>query len=870
MANLQDVQEQLQVSQAAGMAIEDLLINLGYYVYFMELPVPLWPFIAAGFLISDLIGWFSGGKPVTEDTTNVIWAYNMSAYWPLHALAANLAMALKNGAPISDSRPAIQAQFSTWKQGTIESIQRVAGYQGGENDPGYWQLQQMINLSWAYSKYGQDWVLKVVKGIDQFTIGLSQLYQQTHSTPPPPPPPPPPTETIGQCESPDPDTDEILDNCQATQAALAAILDKLGSPGSTTQSGGMDPCCQAIIAAIAKVTAQLTVIAQAAAFAENAPPAIDLAPVTAAIADLAKAIPNYAPALDACCTAVNSSLGSIAKSISDKPATDTTGIVKAIQGLTTVIDIKPEVVNYLVDKGYIDSNVAQVIQSADFGDWMMAHLATWIYTVRDALYAWLGFVTKPVSLVIPSFAGTVVEAISNGVGAALKLGAAPMYPEIKGLIDAVVDALSPTQTPTPGFTYVDQDLLLSKTLVPALILNGVMVLADYFGWELSEQLSEYASLATEFIGLREVRELKVGQMMRFGPMREAEMHAKMLYRQEIPGAGAAASMAARGIISQTAYESLAALGGLPRELVAATHMAAQTGISAFILIRLLETGLVTADDLKDELRFVGMRDISQHRLIAGAAYLATTTFRSKLESAAEAAHKAGLISDQELIDEVDSAEQNFDRDSLVLKAAQLQKLIVLAKDLEGEYVKLYTAGVITLPQLQSYLEGIGLQSDMVGAIAGKAEATVNATLHKHELASAAKAERQTAALERRTALTNYYTGITDAPALEAALLATGMTAAQALAWVDLAVLKKRGTLRWLYGMQMPAEQATILKQRVTALTDQYKRLQITSDDYLAALKALGIKEPWLNALYATASAMITPKTAAFPVTVSTS
>ena len=62
--------------------------------------------------------------PRTEDTQEVINAYNESAYWPLHALASDLAIALKNGAPISDSRQAIQAQFSAWKLGTIQSIQQ--------------------------------------------------------------------------------------------------------------------------------------------------------------------------------------------------------------------------------------------------------------------------------------------------------------------------------------------------------------------------------------------------------------------------------------------------------------------------------------------------------------------------------------------------------------------------------------------------------------------------------------------------------------------------------------------------------------------------------------------------------------------------
>ena len=195
MADLQNQYTVVSITRAAEMTTEEILINLGYVAFTdPEIGIPLWAVVAAAFAIIDLIGLFSGGRPKFEDTLNVIQAYNKSAYWPLHALASDLQIAMKNGAPISDSRPAIQAQFSAWKLGTIESIQRLAGWQGGETDPGFWQLQNLINLSWAYSGQGENMVLNVVKWIDAFTIGLSLLFrgQPAPGTPPPPPPPTPP------------------------------------------------------------------------------------------------------------------------------------------------------------------------------------------------------------------------------------------------------------------------------------------------------------------------------------------------------------------------------------------------------------------------------------------------------------------------------------------------------------------------------------------------------------------------------------------------------------------------------------------------------------------------------------------------------
>lgn len=177
-------------------AIGDQL-GLAWAVEAGALFIPLAPFVWLAFEIPDLISMFSG-RPKDQDTLAVVDAYNQSAYWPLHSLATNLSVALKNGAPISDSNPTVQATFSQWKQGTIESIQQLAGFQPGAQSPGYWQLQQLINASWVYSKGGENQVLNVVKAIDCFTEVLAGWYQYQKENPPPPAPPPAPSPGSGQ------------------------------------------------------------------------------------------------------------------------------------------------------------------------------------------------------------------------------------------------------------------------------------------------------------------------------------------------------------------------------------------------------------------------------------------------------------------------------------------------------------------------------------------------------------------------------------------------------------------------------------------------------------------------------------------------
>ena len=140
----------------------------------------------------DILESLFAGKPKFEDTDSVIAAYNQSAYWPLHALASDLQIAANNGAPISDSRAAIQAQFGVWKQGTVTSIQTFAGGQAGPGQPGYWTIFALIEQSWKASGDGEQAVLQYVKALDALTQVLAQENGQTTPTPSTPPPTPAP------------------------------------------------------------------------------------------------------------------------------------------------------------------------------------------------------------------------------------------------------------------------------------------------------------------------------------------------------------------------------------------------------------------------------------------------------------------------------------------------------------------------------------------------------------------------------------------------------------------------------------------------------------------------------------------------------
>jgi hypothetical protein len=349
----------------------------------------------------------------------------------------------------------------------------------------------------------------------------------------------------------------------------------------------------------------------------------------------------------------------------------------------------------------------------------------------------------------------------------------------------------------------------------------------------------------------------------------ATFQARAKFQQELPGTSTMLGWVAQGLFDPARAKALSLFNGTPDEMFPIIAKASFRGLNARQMLRLIETNLFSDAEIADELTFSAMRSVSQARMLRAAPYLATAPQRSSLIAAIEAAAVAGLLSDADLASQVDAAEGNDDRDSLILSRVHLQQLVQESKDLETEYTTLFVAGVIDDATFRGNLGAIGLQPWKVNTVAAKAEARANATLHRKEIAAAAAAAKALQKEIDQVATKNFLEGNIDAAALSAALIASGATATQAAAMVDLAKLRKAGALRWAYGLELSPTEATLLRSRVTALTDQRKRLQITEAQYVSQLQALGIGDRYVNALDAAAEAMISPKTSAFAIPVKT-
>jgi hypothetical protein len=205
----------------------------------------------------------------------------------------------------------------------------------------------------------------------------------------------------------------------------------------------------------------------------------------------------------------------------------------------------------------------------------------------------------------------------------------------------------------------------------------------------------------------------------------------------------------------------------------------------------------------------------------------------------------------------------------VIETRHLAVQVDTAKALETEYSTLYAAGLIDDVTYRADLAGIPLQSWKVNNLAAVQEIKASARLAKLEAAAARALAKETTSEERKVAIGNFLVGNLDATGLAAALVLTGLTPIQTAAWVDMAQLRKTGAARWLYGLRLTPEAAAILRNRITALNDQFKRLEITQTQYTDQLHALGLDDTHVNALLAAAAASISPKKSAYVVPVET-
>lgn len=718
-----------------------------------------------------------------------------------------------------------------------------------------------------------------------------QLWQQKYSQwwqnnkPPPPGPNPDPCQLPEDPPCPPPSAvqgDQLTDLIGAEQTYLYYIARGLKRLASAAESPQDAVCCSNVVAAIGQVSAQLTQLVAATQNEGGTP--VDLTGIVAALGQLLAAVQGWPALWQVEVGALINSLGDLTNAVNTLGSSSSgDSIVKELAKWNAINDIPPSLLNQAITDKVLPPQYAQFLQGspAEIAHFVLrlaaliskpiGDLERWAGDDSDAIGAEkmrLDLIKRGASATKKALAGLAgvppgdfSKDLQSVFSTYLKTNDAIVTPILQPLLNSIKAQLSPTAGPLqgPGLLNVNPDAPVASATGVALTAALAAWAASFAGVDEGESLTKMAEIFAGAIGWEQLRDVQIGPLVRNGIGAVAEMNARMAMRQWLPAIGEVLNLYSRNMINDASVRYILTRWGVSDGQIPVMEAASYHGWSPRAMLRAVESGLFNNSDLTDELTYSGMRPASQQRFLLAAPYLATERWRSTLRSAIEAAYEAGLYSDQQMVSAIDSAEHNTDRDNLIMQTAQIKRLTEITKSLEAAYTTEHEAGITDLPTFQSKLQGIGLQQIKVTALVAIAEAKLNATLKRQADAAERTLVRETAAIERKTALENFKVGMLSTAGLAAALVATGLTAVQAAAWTDLATLQKGGALRWIYGLQKTPSDATLLAARVADLLDQRKKEMIDGSTLVKSLSQLGLSVAWQNALLARANADITPK-----------
>jgi hypothetical protein len=683
---------------------------------------------------------------------------------------------------------------------------------------------------------------------------------------PPPPAPSPPVPP-----PPDPDDDELGTNFTVLFQYLLNLTQEIHNLVGSQDGGKVSAdCCAAVVLVLSRMLIAVNKIEKVLKQPGAAPaPPVDLSAVIRELICICEKAGSSAAAATSIAQNLPPNLKAIADAITSAKPTDVSQIVEQLKKLFQTLDTPLSVYQQLAKDGFLDSKYLQLMGKGDSGPgWSIipaTNLHNWWHRFvhGDAGKDAYGLPDYPDSH------APVRDQLRNMFQQYIKSSDDVVVPIIRPIIDTITGQLRPTGPVSTGIINVNPETPIATALGISMTAALAAWLMSYLGIDVGEPLAHVAELIAGMVGFEEIRDVEIGPLINRGIAKVADNNAKATFRQEIPGAGVLAGLAARGLISQKQWDLLHGYSGLPGELTEATLAGAHSGLNPRLLLKLLDTGLFTDRDIADEMTFNGVRPESQHRMILAAPWLATKSERDQLKATLEKAYAQGLLTDSDFTSRVDEAEKNTSRSFLMLDRVRLERTLGIDKELESAYETEFLAGITDAAQYKSKLEGIGKQPDYITGIMAKAESHANARLVRQAAAAERALARATSAEERRAALTQFQAGTIDEARLAILLLATGLTDIQAAAWVAQALGQRAGKLRLQYGLRLSPPEATLLRQKVADLTHQRELQLLTDIQYVTALTALKIPPTFVNVLRAGANAALKPKTAAILTPVAT-
>jgi len=421
-------------------------------------------------------------------------------------------------------------------------------------------------------------------------------------------------------------------------------------------------------------------------------------------------------------------------------------------------------------------------------------------------------------------------------------------PFVKAQYEERIAALKARGPVTPEAALEAAAIAMAEAFASGLASFGVSAGFEAIFPEKLNTLNGIGPMLASLAGFDKVTDAALGPIYEAALKTPNEYNANAQFRTKVPLGFIGEQMYARGIIDQATYKKIISYEGLAPEYEEASLTNAYRGLSPFMFIRALETGIVSEADARNSMTFAAMRPKDQDMMIAVAAELAVEPYKRQALAETIRAYERGLINDVDFADSLAGFNLPDGAEHWIHLQAANRKLVQLADLYRRSVSEAYQYGEVSDADYVAKLEAIG-----IAPADAEAHYAVDSIKQRGRQAQAAlRAEAKELAREQRAAIAaanaQYLAGTLDEAGLTAALIAAGEPPALVAADVSIMSARRAGRLTRVYNLTLAPNEARLLRQQVAAIKEQAIKKLITPDTAAAQLRSLGLSERWVAAL----------------------
>jgi hypothetical protein len=490
--------------------------------------------------------------------------------------------------------------------------------------------------------------------------------------------------------------------------------------------------------------------------------------------------------------------------------------------------------------------------------WLIATLALsyWSLFTKDGRDAWGWFFRNIVGGALSQAAPLVAELgpavhdiavafsdaiTSHGGGIAATLGS-EFQKVAKTMLDAQQGALASRGESTPDNAIDNAAEAFTVAFGAGLSAAGVAALFEAVFPEKLNTLNGTAPMLATMAGFEEVAREVLHPLYHAAFGKSLEYHYRSKFKPELPSEQDAVTWHSRRLISDAELRSLFQFSGLKDKYEEPFITSAYRALQPRMLATAIDDTAFDPEPMRDAMRFAGLRDDDIDLAIDAFTAASLKGLRKAVVAAAEANFVAGLTSDTEFSDSLDTLNISNDAKDLIILAATEKRLKALTEDYRKGVDAQFLAREIDAADYRVQLSGLGYSSPVLDGIVGGMSGKIDAIEFKQEGVDAKLYRRKEQELAIQASMTAFKRAEIDLPALTAALAVAGLDLTQVALYVALA--EARGQT---VAAKKKVARTEAQKLEIKAADEEYLKGDIDANQLRIKLSAAGMDHAAIDA-----------------------